>query len=418
MGGFAIVSGKRGLMMKKVGILTFHRSYNYGAFMQCYSLSTRIAKDFPNCEVEVVDYCTKRMYENYPTSFIPFVLGPKSKRNSVKQIVKQVGKCVLDPNFLGRKRGLYRGFNENIEELPLSTFHIISDEYDELFEFIDENYDVLIVGSDAVWEYKTYPFPNAYYPNYNFKRTKLLSYAASADRMHQSELTNDTRKYIRETLDRFNYIGIRDVATQNFLSSVSENFTLHHNCDPTAFVDFDMMPGNLDRVKGILAKVGIDVNKPIIGIMGNNESCNMLRSMFGKQYQIVSVYQHTKAADYNFDYLTPFEWARIFSLFTVTVTKFFHGSMLSLRNGIPTIATDYWFKVTDDHTTKIEDLYKRLDLTDHYFYMADAGHESAQMKDRIEYYIQHPDKDKIIENLNKESMTYDSFRNALTDALV
>ena len=399
--------------MKKIGILTFHRSYNYGAFMQCYSLSARIARDFPNCKVEVIDYCTRRMYENYPTSFFPFVLGPKEKRNSAKQIVRQVGKCVLDLDTLKRKRELYHGFDEERITLPLSPFQMVSDEYEELFRIIDENYDILIVGSDAVWEYKTYPFPNAYYPNYDFKRTKLMSYAASADRMHSSELTQENREYIKGTLDRFSYIGIRDIATQNFLTSVSEDFILNHNCDPTAFVDFENMPRSLDRVKSVLMNAGIDINKPIVGIMGNNESCNMLRRMFGDKYQIVSVYQHTKAADFNFDYLTPFEWARIFSLFSVTVTKYFHGSMLSLRNGTPTIATDYWFKVKEDHTTKIGDLYTRLGLEDHYFYMSEVGHDSKEMKEKIEYYIHYPDTNRIIDSVERESETYESFRKAL-----
>jgi len=53
--------------MGKIGILTFHRSYNYGAFMQCYSLSHRLMRDFPQHEVEVIDYATQRVYANYPT---------------------------------------------------------------------------------------------------------------------------------------------------------------------------------------------------------------------------------------------------------------------------------------------------------------------------------------------------------------
>lgn len=403
--------------MPKIGILTFHRSYNYGAFMQCYSLSQQIAKDFPDCQVEVIDYCTQRMYENYPTTFIPFVCGPNWKRNSAKQMMKQVGKCILDPKILERKRVLYQGFREDLDVLPLSKFRLTSDDYNELFKYIDQEYDVLVVGSDAVWGYKTYPFPNAYFPNYDFKKTKLTSYAASVGPMHKSELTVESKRYIKDTLDRFSYIGIRDDATEDFLNSISRSFDLKHNCDPTAFLDLSTMPRNLDRVKEVLEKNGIDLAKPIIGIMGNNDSCNMIRRMFGDKYQIVSVYQHTKAADFNFDYLTPFEWARIFSLFSVTVTKFFHGSMLSLKNGTPTIATDYWYKVKEDHTTKIEDLYHRLDLEDHYFYMPQIGNESMELKERLEYYIHHPDSGKILSNLEKESKSYESFRKALETAL-
>lgn len=400
--------------MHKIGILTFHRSYNYGAFMQSYSLSTMLAKSFRDCKVEVIDYCTERMYENYPTRIIPFVLGPKAKRNDCKQVIKQIGKCVLDPRILDRKRMLYKGFDEDIRDLSISSKRIISDDYRSLFELIDQEYDYLIIGSDAVWEYKTYPFPNAYYPNYDFKRTKLFSYAASSDRMHKSDLTDDTRQYIRETLDRFTYIGIRDIATNNFINAISDKYELHHNCDPTTFLDLDTMPRNLDRVKEELVRAGINLDEPIIGIMGNNESCNMIRNMVGNKYQIVSVYQHTKAADYNFDYLTPFEWARIFSLFRVTVTKFFHGSMLSLKNGTPTIATDYWGKVDQDHKTKIQDLYERLNLEDHYFYMPEVKSDDTRLKKRLEYYIQNPDTEKIRNSLEKESKSYNSFRDALS----
>ncbi len=404
--------------MVKIGILTFHRSYNYGAFMQCFSLSNKIAQDFPECKVEVIDYCTKRMYENYSTDFFTFVLGPRAKRNSAVQMVKNVGKCVLDPLYIGRKKRLYQGFDENIKSIPLSNDRLISDEYLEIFEMIDNKYDILVVGSDAIWEYKTYPFPNAYYPHYSFKRTKVLSYAASSDRMHGSDLDEYAKTYIKETLENMYYIGIRDLATEAFLNDVSSDLHIHHNCDPTALLNLKDLPGNLNRVEKILTENGVNLNKPIIGIMGNNDSCNMVRKMFGNKYQIVSVYQYTKAADFNFDYLTPFEWAHIFSLFSVTVTKFFHGSMLSLMNGTPTIATDYWYKVREDHITKIEDLYKRLDLMEHYFYMPSVGHNSIKLKEQLEYFINHPDTEKIMSSLKKESKYYESFRDALKELII
>ena len=49
----------------KIGILTFHRSFNYGAFMQCFSLVNKLKEDFPNAEFEVVDYTVKRAIDNY-----------------------------------------------------------------------------------------------------------------------------------------------------------------------------------------------------------------------------------------------------------------------------------------------------------------------------------------------------------------
>ena len=40
----------------KIGILTFHRPINYGAFLQSYALSNQIKRCFPESTVEIVDY--------------------------------------------------------------------------------------------------------------------------------------------------------------------------------------------------------------------------------------------------------------------------------------------------------------------------------------------------------------------------
>ena len=40
----------------RIGILTFHKPVNYGAFLQAFSLSERLKKEFPEAQVEVVDY--------------------------------------------------------------------------------------------------------------------------------------------------------------------------------------------------------------------------------------------------------------------------------------------------------------------------------------------------------------------------
>ena len=46
----------KGELMKKIGILTFHRAENYGAVLQTYALQEYISKMSSNYEVEVIDY--------------------------------------------------------------------------------------------------------------------------------------------------------------------------------------------------------------------------------------------------------------------------------------------------------------------------------------------------------------------------
>lgn len=50
--------------MVKVGILTYHRSLNYGAVMQAYCLAEEIQKRFPDVSVEIVDYSKPRNRES------------------------------------------------------------------------------------------------------------------------------------------------------------------------------------------------------------------------------------------------------------------------------------------------------------------------------------------------------------------
>ena len=46
--------------MKKIGILTFHKAINYGAYLQAFSLSERLKKEFSDCHVEIIDYIPQK----------------------------------------------------------------------------------------------------------------------------------------------------------------------------------------------------------------------------------------------------------------------------------------------------------------------------------------------------------------------
>ena len=48
----------------KIGILTFHRPINYGAFLQSFALSDYLKKIFPNEEFEIVDYIAPKENKN------------------------------------------------------------------------------------------------------------------------------------------------------------------------------------------------------------------------------------------------------------------------------------------------------------------------------------------------------------------
>ena len=93
--------------MDKIGILTFHRSENYGSVLQAWALCQQI-NALPDCQAELIDYSNRAQQDLYAL-FLP----PKS----VKNIAKNLRACLLLPYLLRRKAA----FRDFIGALPKSA---------------------------------------------------------------------------------------------------------------------------------------------------------------------------------------------------------------------------------------------------------------------------------------------------------
>lgn len=324
----------------KIGILTFHRSYNYGAFMQCFSLVNRLKKDFQNVEFEVIDYTAEKIMKQYEHELDAMnTEGIKAQFRKRQEL-----------------------FHECQKKLPLSKKKIVSDSMDEIAEYLNETYDAVIVGSDAVWNWKVRGFPNLYFlKDYIGKK---FSYAASVHGMSYQNITEEQKEYLKEAFSDFEYIGARDITTEKMVEFCESEVKACHNCDPTAFLDLNDVQCSVDYLKKKFTDAGIDFNKPVIGIMASDRIGREIKRHYKNKVQLVALFQPNKYADFSFYDLSPFEWARTFSLFDVTLTHFFHGTMLSLVNGTPVIPVEAASDFSDRNTTKIKDVMGRLGLSD------------------------------------------------------
>lgn len=121
--------------MKKVGIITFHASHNYGSMLQAYALQQVVLSMGYDCEI--INFRSITQKEMYMPIFMRGTL---------------YGKCVRfiiqSPYALGMLKK-YRLFEKFLkEELILS-----SKEYNTLkdLENADFSYDYYISGSDQIW---------------------------------------------------------------------------------------------------------------------------------------------------------------------------------------------------------------------------------------------------------------------------
>lgn len=394
----------------RIGILTFHRSINNGAVMQCYSLSKRIQRDFPQAQVEVIDYNMPVVEEQYRVSLKKFL--------SAKTIVGKCKRCarlLLDPFWLRRMKTRQQTFVRVLRNLPLSDSTILSSDRYAIANYINERYDVLVVGSDAVWNYTLRKFPSIYLPGSEVT-VKKLSYAASCYGM--DFLTHeDDRAAVGEVLRDFSFLGVRDQATEDFVKWGDPSLTPTHTCDPTAFLDVDDLPIDEQQLRRTLAKKGFDFSKPTIGVMGTPAMVKMVRSFFGKRYQIAALYEPTRGADVQLYDLTPYEWAYVFRFFKLTFTTYFHGTMLSLRNGVPLICIALKTEFAKRHTPKTLDVLTRIGYADWYFETDYQGQNYAQISKKAEELLQQDLKQSIIQRLDREAESYAPFRDALSRVL-
>lgn len=411
--------------MKRIGILTFHRSLNYGAFMQAYSLYNRLRSDFPHAEVEIIDYTSRRIQNKYSVKPFVFIFSslPELNKSTVIPTTKAVLKnaiCVFNnKKFLENRKCMREAFDSNLAHMQLSDCSLCTDDFYKAAEYIDEKYDIVVVGSDCVWEFNNYPFPNIYFLK-DAKKVHKLSYAACAQGIYYEKLTEFQKKYLQESWSKFDYLGVRDAATERLLTSVDAALEVHHNCDPTVFLDIESIPVDMVKLKAKFEAAGVDFTKPVICLMGNEYVGKVCREALGDQYQIIAVYEENKYADSFIGDLTPFEWAKCFSLFRLVFTNRFHGTLLALKNGVHPITFDYTAQNTNytkDGMTKIRDLYDRLDLSEHYFVGKNqyTREEVEEIRGKAQRFLEADNRDALYRALNIEAQSFNSFSERLQE---
>lgn len=397
----------------RIGILTFHRSINYGAVMQCYSLVTELKKRFPNDEIEVIDYVPQFRLDNYKPSVFRIVINGIKKQNTVlmntKIIASKVIRLLKDRQYLRNLKIRFAAFERSMRFLPLSEEKYRQNDAEAFRKAVCGKYDVIISGSDCVWEWTTVPLPSAYYLIGDFKAVKM-SYAASAGTDDYKKLSLDNQNMLKSAISDFAYVGVRDTSTEYVVKNVCPEAEIHHNCDPTTFFDAETLSATKQKMKELLCARGIDFSKPIIGVMANEELGKAARTIFGSDAQYVGLYAHNRYCDINLPELNVLEWASVFGLFNITVTTFFHGTMLSLVNNTPVISVDYLPETPQQHT-KLHELYDRLKLSGFYWRRNDIYDSSRmeEIKKSANEIMLHLPKEQIRAALKKEAESCGSF---------
>lgn len=154
-------------MGKKVGIITFHEALNYGAVLQAYALKA-VCEDM-GCETHIVDY-------NY---------------GGIEEKVAPVAKFLASSNKKAALPGLVRGllgyFSDKKRENAFASFrkNCLSESAPcrSAADISALGYDVLIAGSDQIWNrgVTMHRYDPVFFMNFETTTKKILYGASSED---------------------------------------------------------------------------------------------------------------------------------------------------------------------------------------------------------------------------------------------
>lgn len=210
-------------MMKKIGIITFHRSNNSGSMLQAFALQKKLSDLGYN--PTVIDFSSKGQRELY--SIMPsFFLKGKFRKSQVKLWFL----CIPYKNLLIKENNDYISFLEKYFILTKTQYLDNGSLCNENF-----NFDAYITGSDQVWNINCVDADDAYFLNF-VSNGRKIAYATSLGANDIKETSPDPDKYIKY-LKAFDYISVREKNAVSQIGMLSGRNDIQMHIDPTLFMN-------------------------------------------------------------------------------------------------------------------------------------------------------------------------------------
>lgn len=362
--------------MKKAGILSMQRIYNYGSFLQAYGLKKMLEE--LGCDVEFVDY--------HP------------------------GKCLVD---LKQKNGLLRKLSKSMEVLmiqaPLKAkLNFIK--YKKNFGVKYHSYlgigsqynynpelDILVIGSDEVFNC-VQDNPNVGYTAELFgvgsQAETVISYAASFGNTTMERLKQyGAEKEVAGWLNSFNTISVRDNNSYEIVKELTGKAPELH-LDPVLMYDY------MKKCPAVSKQADDSDYLVLYGYTGrfSKEECRKIREYaIEKKLKILCIGGIQQCCDKFVD-CSPFEVFSYFKNAYAVITDTFHGTIISIitQQRFATFVRSSGY----GNAEKVSDLLKRLNLEEQIVFNVEELGKIVEKK------IDYLSVNYIIENERKRAYQY------------
>lgn len=324
--------------MKSIGIVTFHRSHNYGSAFLAYAM-VKVMESF-GLNVKVIDF-------EHPESRLmyDFVLW-----NPHKTLWQNIHSFV-SMGILGRRRKRRLAFHRFVRKnIPLTR------KYRSRFD-IKEHFDYLVCGSDQIWNPAAIDSrDDIYFLDFGDARTVKFSYAASSGSRKICSVDESRTELLLLSLKK---IGVREEFMKNY---IRDTYGLDStvNPDPTILLPADEwvkleesvgnLPSryllvytleNVSETVNVAAQIGKKMGLPVVHI--NNEQNIKSKRKAGADISLFNV--------------SPGQFLWLFHHASFVVSNSFHGNMFSII-----FRKDFVCPMFDFKDTRMETLHEHIGL--------------------------------------------------------
>lgn len=340
----------------KIGILTFHRAHNYGAFLQCYALQEYLKTLGHN--VSVIDYDPEYFRKDYAS----FRLGRDFKQISLLRKIKRlVAAYILFVPRLLR----YIAFEKSINKFL--------DLHGKRFLYADEidfsGYDVVFFGSDQVWNPRiTHGIDKCFWGDFDF-HGKKIAYAASAG--DDFSVLKNQIDMVKKCLSSFYSISVREKNFEEYLANIkiSSKMVL----DPTLLLT-DSQWKIFSECKKTRRKY------LVLYIMKPSVEASKIAEKIAKELNlnIKTVYagMGVNPKSWLNAFFSPKEFVSLFYNAQFVVTTSFHGTAFSVN-----FRKQFYAVNNGEPNFRVESLLELLDLKNRYISTA----SEMRLSQKIEY---------------------------------
>lgn len=327
--------------MTKVGVVSFHRNYNFGAALQCAALCQAI-KTLGGTPV-VVDFAP---YEAPPSLFTRWGVRTRGWKGAFT-------KKFYDTIHGGRAQKAFSNFrNSNWSSTPPCVTSADIDKH-------TKEIDIFVSGSDQVFRLDR---PSPYFLEWGSERKlRKISYAACCTSPDQPPFSQEL---LSKWLDDFSYLSVRDDFSREVIRGVV-NKKVEVVADPTFLVDHLEKEETTEKIAEDYILVYL-LGEEISGGMKTLLSRARKVHPRSKVLAICSTYLRPPAfpwADKVIHGIGPAEWVEYIRSSRLVITDSFHGIIFATKFRRPLVGY-YREKI---RAPRLVDLAERYDLEDRLF---------------------------------------------------